>query len=53
VIYSLINPDVAKKSHNPADRDAGKAFQEPPCYVEYGLPQHITKVTFFEIAFYP
>jgi hypothetical protein len=25
----------------------------PPCYVEYGLPQHITKVTFFEIAFYP
>jgi hypothetical protein len=44
---------LQKKSHNPADRDAGKAFQRPPSYVEDGNPQHITKATFSENAYYP
>jgi hypothetical protein len=43
---STINPNVAKKTYNPADRNAGKAFQRPPSYVEDGNSQHMIKVTF-------
>jgi len=51
--FDRIYLNVAKQSYNPADRDAGKAFQRPPFYVEDRSPKHITVATFSESACYP
>jgi hypothetical protein len=44
---------MLQKLYNPADRDAEKAFQRLPFYVEDGNPQHIAKVIFSKKAGYP